>query len=114
MVTVFMKSNGRTSQAVTAQISTKKAIFLKLGEAMMEGPGINQAYPCSCAGSMTLAEGPGKKDVHGQNKQDRVDQDEGKVGPTVETPETAAGRVDAPGERQGDKRDEPGEQQRED
>src|SRR4030042_6966955 len=98
-----MKSKGRISQAVTAQMSTKKAIFLNLGEAMMESPGMDQAYPCSCAGSMTLAGGPGKKDARGQNKQDRVDQDEGEVGPTVETPETAAGRVDAPGAGQGDK-----------
>src|SRR4030042_2940195 len=105
-----MKSNGKTSQAVTAQMNTKKATFLNFGEAMMERSGIGQAYPCSCAGSMTLAGGPGKKDAEGKNKQDGVSQDQGEVGPEAEAPKTAAGRVDAPGESQGDQRDEPGEQ----
>src|SRR4030042_3844107 len=104
-----MKSNGKTSQALTAQMNTKKATFLNLGEAMMERPGIGQAYPCSCAGSMTLAGGPGEKEAEGKNEQDGIGQDEGKVGPAAEASEAAGGRVDAPGESQGDKSDEPGE-----
>src|SRR4030042_6645211 len=104
-----MKSKGRISQAVTAQMNTKKATFLNFGEAMMERPGIVQAYPCLCAGAMTLAGGPGKKDAEGKNEQDGIGQDEGKVGPAAEASEAAAGRVDAPDQSQGAKPDESGE-----
>jgi len=107
-----MKIKGNMSQAVTAQMNTKNATFLNLGEANKERPGIDQAYPSPSARSMTMAGRLDKKDGEGKNKQHGVSQDEGKVGPAAEAPEAAAGRVDAPGESQGDKPDEPDEQER--
>src|SRR4030042_4175049 len=107
-----MKMSGKITQAVTAQINTEKAIFLNLGEAMMDGPSIDPAYPSPSTGSIISPERPGEKDAEGKNKEDGVGQEEGEIGPAAEAPETAAGRGDAPGEGEGDEPDEPCEQER--